>query len=77
MAAGRAIEVAREYDLQLVEAIGLAMRGVARAAVESSTTSPTGVRDGLNIYRSTGARYHVPILAELVCGGSAGKEGLG
>jgi hypothetical protein len=53
--ADRAIEVAREYDLQLVEAIGLAMRGVARAAVEPSATPATEMRDALNVYRRTGA----------------------
>jgi predicted ATPase len=63
--ADRAIEVAREHDLQLVEAIGLAMGGVTRAAVEPSATPAAEMRDGLGIYRRTGARYHVPYLLSL------------
>jgi predicted ATPase len=71
---GRAIEVAREYDLQLVEAIGLAMRGVAHAAVERSATPPAEMRDGLNIYRRTGARYHVPFLLSLFAEASLARK---
>jgi hypothetical protein len=37
--ADRAILIAREYDLQMVSAIGLVMRGIARAAVEPSVNS--------------------------------------
>jgi predicted ATPase len=72
--ADRAIEVAREHGLQLVEAIGLAMCGVARAAVERSATPAAEMRDGLNIYRRTGARYHVPFLLSLFAEASLARE---
>ena len=72
--ADRAIEVAREHDLRLVEAIGLAMRGVARAAIERSATPPADMRDGLNIYRRTGARYHVPYLLSLFAEASLARK---
>jgi hypothetical protein len=60
--ADRAIRVAREYDLQMVRAVGLAMRGLARAAVEPSATSSAELRDALDDYRRTGARFQVPFL---------------
>jgi class 3 adenylate cyclase/tetratricopeptide (TPR) repeat protein len=63
--ADRAIEVAREYDLQMVSAIGLAMRGLARAAVEPSATSSAEIRDALDDYRRTGARFQLPFLLSL------------
>jgi class 3 adenylate cyclase/tetratricopeptide (TPR) repeat protein len=63
--AERAIKVAREYDLQLVVALGLAMRGIAQAAVEPVATSPAAMRDALNIYRGTGARFQAPFLLSL------------
>lgn len=63
--ADRAIEVAREYDLQMVGAIGLAMRAIAQAGVEPVATSASEMRDGLNIYRRTGARVQVPFLLSL------------
>ena len=63
--ADRAIEVAREYDLQLVSAIGLAMRGIARAAIEPSATSSAEIRDALDDYGRTGARFPVPFLQSL------------
>ena len=63
--ADRAIEVAREYDLQLVSAIGLAMRGIARVAVEPSATLGAEIRDALDDYRRTGARFQVPFLLSL------------
>jgi predicted ATPase len=63
--ADRAIQVAREYDLQMVSAIGLAMRGLARATVEPSATSSAEIRDALDDYRRTGARFHVPFLLSL------------
>ena len=63
--ADRAIEVAREYDLQLVSAIGLAMRGIARVAVEPSATLGSEMRDALDDYRRTGARFQVPFLLSL------------
>jgi class 3 adenylate cyclase/tetratricopeptide (TPR) repeat protein len=63
--ADRAIKVAREYDLQLVVALGLAMRGIAQAAFEPVATSPAEMRDALNIYRGTGARFQTPFLLSL------------
>src|ERR1700730_1690043 len=63
--ADRAIQVAREYDLQMVSAVGLAMRGLARAAVEPSATSSAEIRDALDDYRRTGARFQVPFLLSL------------
>lgn len=63
--ADRAIEVAREYDLQMVGALGLAMRGIAQAAVDPAATSTTEMRNGLNVYRRTGARVQVPFLLSL------------
>ena len=63
--ADRAIEVAREYDLQMVRALGLAMRGIAQAAVDPAATSTTEMRNGLNVYRYTGARVQVPFLLSL------------
>src|SRR3984957_2381773 len=63
--ADRAILVAREYDLQMVSAIGLATRGLARAAVEPSTTFSTEIRDALDDYRRTGARFQMPFLLSL------------
>jgi class 3 adenylate cyclase/predicted ATPase len=63
--ADRAIQVAREYDLQLVSAIGLTMRGIARAAVGPAATSGADMRDALNVYRRTGARFQVPFLLSL------------
>jgi class 3 adenylate cyclase/predicted ATPase len=72
--ADRAIEVAREYDLQLVGAIGLAMRGIAQASVEPVATSATEMRDGLNIYRRTGARVQVPFLLSLFAEASLARK---
>lgn len=72
--ADRAIKVAREYDLQLVEAIGLAMRGVARAAIEPSATPAAEMRDGLSIYRRTGARFQVPFLLSLFAEASLARK---
>jgi len=63
--ADRAIEFAREYDLQMVGALGLAMRGIAHAAVDPVATSMTEIRNGLNVYRRTGARVQVPFLLSL------------
>jgi predicted ATPase len=63
--ADRAIKVAREYDLQLVVALGLAMRGIAQAAVEPVAKSAAEMRDALNIYRGTGARFQTPFLLSL------------
>jgi len=72
--ADRAIEVAREYDLQLVGALGLAMRGIAHAAVDPVATSTTEMRDGLNIYRCTGARVQVPFLLSLFAEASLARK---
>jgi predicted ATPase len=73
--ADRAIEVAREYDLQMVGALGLAIRGIAHAAVDPVATSTTEMRNGLNVYRSTGARVQVPFLLSLYAEASlAGKN---
>jgi predicted ATPase len=64
--ADRVIEVAREYDLQMVGALGLAMRGIAHAAVDPVATSITELRNGLNVYRCTGAGVQVPFLLSLL-----------
>lgn len=72
--ADRAVEVAREYDLQLVGAIGLAMRGIAQASVEPAVMSATEMRDGLNIYRRTGARVQVPFLLSLFAEASLARK---
>ena len=72
--ADRAIKVAREYDLQLVGAIGLAMRGVAQATVEPGATPAAEMRDGLNIYRRTGARFQVPFLLSLFAEASLARK---
>ena len=74
--ADRAIKVAREYDLQLVVALGLAMRGIARAAVEPVATSAAEMRDALNIYRRHRSTVPGAVPAEPVCGGIAGEKGL-
>jgi predicted ATPase len=50
------------------------MRGVAHAAVERSATPPAEMRDGLNIYRHTGARYHVPFLLSLLAEASLARK---
>ena len=63
--ADRAIQVAREHDLQMVSAIGLAVRGLARIAVEPSATSGAEIRDALDDYRRTGARFQMPFLLSL------------
>jgi class 3 adenylate cyclase/predicted ATPase len=63
--ADRAIELAREYDLQMVGALGLAMHGFAHAAVDPISTSAIELRNGLNVYRCTGARVQVPFLLSL------------
>jgi class 3 adenylate cyclase/tetratricopeptide (TPR) repeat protein len=73
--ADRAIQVAREYDLQMVSAVGLAMRGLARAAVEPSATSSTEIRDALDDYRRTGARFQVPFLLSLFAEASLERKG--
>jgi class 3 adenylate cyclase/predicted ATPase len=70
----RAIEVARQYDLQLVVAIGLAMRGIAHAAIEPSATPAADMRDGLDIYRRTGARFQVPFLLSLFAEASLARK---
>ena len=72
--ADRAIKVAREYDLQLVVALGLAMRGIAQAAVEPVATSPAEMRDALNIYRGTGARFQAPFLLSLFAEASLARK---
>jgi hypothetical protein len=72
--AARAIEVAREYDLQLVVAIGLAMRGVAQAATEPSATPVAEMRDGLSIYRRTGARFQMPFFLSLFAEASLARK---
>jgi predicted ATPase len=71
--ADRAIEVAREYDLQMVSALGLAMRGFAHAAVDPVSTSTTELRNGLNVYRCTGARVQVPFLLSLLAEASLAR----
>ena len=63
--ADRAIEVARSYDLQLVAAMGLAIRGIAQAAVEPASESSGEMRDALDGYRRTGARFQGPFLLSL------------
>jgi class 3 adenylate cyclase/predicted ATPase len=72
--ADRAIKVAREYDLQLVVALGLAMRAIAQAAVEPVATSPAEMRDALNMYRRTGARFQAPFLLSLFAEASLARE---
>jgi predicted ATPase len=72
--ADRAIGVAREHDLQLVVALGLAMRGIAQAAVEPVATSPAEMRDALNIYRGTGARFQAPFLLSLFAEASLARK---
>ena len=74
--ADRAIEVAREYELQLVGAVGLAMRGIARAAVEPSATSNRG--NTRSSRRLSPDRSTVPtaVSAEPVCGGIAREREL-
>ncbi len=72
--ADRAIHVAREYDLQLVSAIGLAMRGIARAAIEPSATSSAEIRDALDNYRRTGARFQMPFLLSLFADASLERK---
>jgi len=72
--AARAIEVAREYDLQLVVAIGLAMRGVAHAAIEPSATPAAEMRDGFSIYRRTGARFQLPFFLSLFAEASPARK---
>jgi predicted ATPase len=71
--ADRAIELAREYDLKMVGALGLAMRGFARAAVDPISTSTTELRNSLNVYRCTGARIQVPFLLSLFAEASLAK----
>jgi hypothetical protein len=72
--ADRAIQAAREYDLQLVSAIGLTMRGIARAAVELAATSGADMRDALNVYRRTGARFQVSFLLSLFAEASLARR---
>jgi predicted ATPase len=72
--ADRAIKVAREYDLQLVVALGLTMRGIARAAVEPAAKSAAEMRDALNIYRGTGARFQAPFLLTLIAEASLARN---
>jgi predicted ATPase len=72
--ADRAIKVAREYDLQLVVAIGLAMRGVAQAATEPSATPAAEMGDGLSIYRRTGARFQIPFFLSLFAEASLARK---
>jgi predicted ATPase len=72
--ADRAIKVAREYDLQLVVALGLAMRGIAQAAVEPVATSAAEMRDALNLYRRTGARFQAPFLLSLFAEASLARK---
>jgi class 3 adenylate cyclase/tetratricopeptide (TPR) repeat protein len=74
--ADRAIEVAREYDLQMVGALGLAMRGFAHAAVDPISMSTTELRNGLNVYRRTGARVQVPFLLSLFAEASLARTTL-
>ena len=72
--ADRAIHVAREYDLQMVSAIGLATRRLARAAIEPSATSSTEIRDALDDYRRTGARFQMPFLLSLLAESSLERK---
>jgi predicted ATPase len=72
--ADRAIKVAREYDLQLVVALGLAMRGIAQAAVEPVAASTAAMRDALDMYRRTGARFQAPFLLSLFAEASLARE---
>ncbi|KRR04265.1 hypothetical protein CP49_23890 [Bradyrhizobium valentinum] len=72
--AERAIEVAREYDLQLVTAIGRAMRGIAQAGVEPALTALAEMRDALDDYRRTGARFQVPFLLTLFADASVEQK---
>jgi predicted ATPase len=72
--ADRAIEVARQYDLQLVVAIGLAIHGIAQAAVEPVATSAAEMRDALNAYRRTGARFQGPFLLSLFAEASLARK---
>jgi predicted ATPase len=50
------------------------MRGVARAAIEPSATPAAEMRDGLNIYRRTGARFQVPFLLSLFAEASLARK---
>jgi predicted ATPase len=72
--ADRAIKVAREYDLQLVVALGRAMRGIAQAAIEPVATTAAEMRDALNAYRRTGARFQVPFLLSLFAEASLARK---
>jgi class 3 adenylate cyclase/tetratricopeptide (TPR) repeat protein len=72
--ADRAIERAREYDLQMVGALGLAMRAISLASAEPIATSAAEMRDGLNIYRRTGARIQVPFLLSLLAEASLARR---
>jgi class 3 adenylate cyclase/tetratricopeptide (TPR) repeat protein len=72
--AERAIKVACEYDLQLVSAMGRAMHGIARAAVERGTTSTGQMRDALDDYRRTGARFQAPFLLTLFAEASLDRK---
>jgi class 3 adenylate cyclase/predicted ATPase len=72
--ADRAVKVAREYDLQLVVALGLAMRGIAQAAVEPVATSPAEMRGALDMYRRTGARFQTPFLLSLFAEASLARR---
>jgi predicted ATPase len=72
--ADRAIEVARAYDLQRVAAMGLAIRGVAQAAVEPAAKSAREMRDAFDAYRRTGARFQGPFLLSLFAEASLARK---
>ena len=50
------------------------MRGIAQAGVEPVATSASEMRDGLNIYRRTGARVQVPFLLSLFAEASLARK---
>jgi tetratricopeptide (TPR) repeat protein len=72
--ADRAIEVAREYDLQLVAAMGLAIREIAQAAVEPVVKPAAEMRDAFDVYRRTGARFQGPFLLSLFAEASLARK---
>lgn len=66
--AERAINSAREHGFALVVAAAQIMRGAARAALDDHEAGIQLLREGLEAYRATGARfqrpYHMALLAD-------------
>ena len=78
--AARAIAESRKQDYSMVVAVGRIMHGAATAALGSAATGIGELRDGLEEYRATGARfqrtYYLTLLAEAVGAQGQTEEGL-